>query len=146
MSNTLYELSTAFQDLLNTLTDPEIQFDDESKENLVNALNGIKMDIQIKRLQARKQALSNKADFLRDIIKGTMEHTGIDKINSSLFSIALSKPKAGAVIINIPVEELPQEYQKVTITADKTALKNDLKDGVVIDGVEIEMNRTLSIR
>ena len=52
-----------------------------------------------------------------------MEHTGIDKINSSLFSIALSKPKAGAVIINIPVEELPQEYQKVTITADKTALK-----------------------
>jgi siphovirus len=169
MSNTLYELSTAFQDLLNTLTDPEIQFDDEARENLVNALNGIKMDIhakaenmtkiirdlegqadmvdvEIKRLQARKQALSNKADFLRDIIKGTMEHTGIDKINSSLFSIALSKPKAGAVIINIPVEELPQEYQKVTIIADKTALKNDLKDGVVIDGVEIEMNRTLSIR
>jgi len=164
MSNTLYELSTAFQDLLNTLTDPEIQFDDEARENLVNALNGIKMDIhakaenmtkiirdlegqadmvdvEIKRLQARKQALSNKAEFLRDIIKGT-----IDKINSSLFSIALSKPKAGAVIINIPVEELPQEYQKVTIIADKTALKNDLKDGVVIDGVEIEMNRTLSIR
>ena len=45
MSNTLYELSTAFQDLLNTLTDPEIQFDDEARENLVNALNGIKMDI-----------------------------------------------------------------------------------------------------
>lgn len=168
-SNTLYELSLGFQQVINLLTDPEMDFDEETQANLIETLNGIEMDIhqkcenmtkvirdfesqaeildsEIKRLMGRKKTLENKANFLRAGIKGTMENTGIDKVNSSLFSISLSKPKIGAVVINIPVEELPQEYQKVTITADKIAIKNDIKNGVVIDGVEIQEERTLTIR
>lgn len=167
--NTLYEISTAFQQVEDLLTDPEFILDEEGQANLAAAYQSIEMDFhakaentvkmirnfegqaemldaEIKRLQARKKTMENKAEILRASLKGSMEATGIDKIKSALFNISLSKPKAGSVVINIPVEELPTEYQKVKIEADKTAIKNDLKEGVWIEGVELETIRTLTIR
>lgn len=38
------------------------------------------------------------------------------------------------------------DYQRITIDADKTALKNALKAGETIDGVELEPTEHLRIR
>ena len=58
-----------------------------------------------------------------------MKETGKEKIKSELFSIAVSK-NGGKVPITIDVEpeELPEEFQKITVEADKDALRDYIQE------------------
>ena len=164
----LYEISQALHNVKDILDNAE-NLDEETIQNLTEALGSVEMnfhekaenivkmvksyeaeaeviDVEIKRLMTRKKTAQNKAETLRAGLKGSMEVHGIDNINSVLFKIALSKPRAGGLNITIPVEELPQEYQVVTITPNKKLMMEDIKNGVVIDGVEVETVRSLTIR
>lgn len=166
----LYEISLAWQNLNAALESEEHEFGSpeyyenikavlsqiegdfhEKAENVVKMARQFELeadlvDAEIKRLQARKKTLTNKSDTLRAGLKGSMEVNGVDKIKSTLFDITLSKPTVGAVVLEIAPEELPEEFQKVKIEADKTALKEALKAGQVIEGAYLEEVRTLRIR
>lgn len=167
----LYELSSAYNTLENLLTNPDVEIDDEYRQNLTKAFTEVQgsfnekientvkiiknfegqismVDAEIKRLQERKKVLSNKVEILRDGIKGSMEANGVDKIPSALFVITLGKPKEGSLLINVSPEELPEEYQcRITnIKVNKTLLKEDIKAGVIIEGCSIEQVRPLIIK
>lgn len=169
---TLYEISTNFQSLLNTLNDVE-EMNEEAQQQLIaefaqvqgsfheKAVNTVKViknfenevdaiDAEIKRLMARKKARQAKADWLKQGLKGAMIATNHDKIESPFFTISLSKETVGGVVFaeDFDVNTLPDEYKKtkVVVEADKNALKDDLKEGVYIEGVELEMVRKLTIR
>ena len=164
----LYEISQALHNVKDILDNAE-NLDEETIQNLTEALGSVEMnfhekaenivkmvksyeaeaeviDVEIKRLMARKKTAQNKAETLRAGLKGSMEVHGIDNINSVLFKIALSKPRVGGLNITIPAEELPQEYQVVTITPNKKLMMEDIKNGVVIDGVELETVRVFTVR
>ena len=164
----LYEISQALHNVKDILDNAE-NLDEETIQNLTEALGSVEMnfhekaenivkmvksyeaeaeviDVEIKRLMARKKTAQNKAETLRAGLKGSMEVHGIDNINSVLFKIALSKPRVGGLNITIPAEELPQEYQVVAITPNKKLMMEDIKNGVVIDGVELETVRVFTVR
>lgn len=103
------------------------------------------LDAEIKRLQARKTAIKNRQDSMRDYLRENMERTGINKISCPLFTINCV---AGREIAAINDEDaIPDEYMvvKTEIRPDKTAITKALKEGAEIPGVSLDRAKS-SIR
>ena len=102
------------------------------------------LDGEIKRLTAKKRALQSRADILKANMQMAMESHGIDKIANPIMPIRLQNSPASVHICTNP-ESLPGEFVKVKYDADKTALVKALKDGMVIDGVELVQSKHIRI-
>lgn len=103
------------------------------------------IDAEIKRLKAMKESRDKKVTWLTESLKKAMLVSGIEKIDSPLFKISLRRSEA--VEVEIP-EALPVDWQvkKVTITADKIAIKKAIKEGYSITGARLVENFNLSIK
>jgi hypothetical protein len=103
------------------------------------------IDAEIKRLKAMKESRDKKVTWLTESLKKAMLVSGIEKIESPLFKISLRRSEA--VEIEIP-EALPVDWQvkKVTIKADKVAIKKAIKEGYSITGARLVENFNLSIK
>jgi hypothetical protein len=103
------------------------------------------IDAEIKRLKAMKESRDKKVTWLTESLKKAMLVSGIEKIELPLFKISLRRSEA--VEVEIP-EALPVDWQvkKVTITADKVAIKKAIKEGYSITGARLVENFNLSIK
>jgi hypothetical protein len=103
------------------------------------------IDAEIKRLKAMKESKDRAVTRLKDALKNAMMVSGIDKIESPLFKLSLRRSEA--VEVEVP-EALPIDWQvkKVTITADKVAIKQAIKEGNAITGARIIENFSLQIK
>jgi hypothetical protein len=103
------------------------------------------IDAEIKRLKAMKESKDRAVTRLKDAVKNAMLVSGIDKIESPLFKLSLRRSEA--VEVEVP-EALPIDWQvkKVTITADKVAIKQAIKEGYSITGARIIENFNLQIK
>jgi len=100
---------------------------------------------QINRLKEMEDSCDKKINWLTENLKKAMLVSGIEKIESPLFKISLRRSEA--VEVEIP-EALPVDWQvkKVTITADKVAIKKAIKEGYSITGARLVENFNLSIK
>ena len=96
------------------------------------------IDHHIELLKAKKQAISNKADRLKHYLADSMEATGTKKVVGDIFTINLA---AGSPRVIADVDALPDEFVRVktTLTADKTAIKKAINEGVDVIGASIEI-------
>jgi hypothetical protein len=103
------------------------------------------IDAEIKRLKAMKDSRDKKVTWLTESLKKAMLVSGIEKIESPLFKITLRRSEA--VEVEIP-EALPIDWQvkKITITADKVAIKKAIKEGYSITGARLVENFNLQIK
>jgi hypothetical protein len=103
------------------------------------------IDVEIKRLKGMKESRDKKVTWLTESLKKAMLVSGIEKIESPLFKISLRRSEA--VDVEIP-EALPVDWQvkKVTITADKVAIKKAIKEGYSITGARLVENFNISIK
>jgi hypothetical protein len=103
------------------------------------------IDAEIKRLKAMKESKDRAVTRLKDAVKNAMLVSGIDKIESPLFKLSLRRSEA--VEVEVP-EALPIDWQvkKVTITADKVAIKKAIKEGYAITGARLVENFNLQIK
>jgi hypothetical protein len=103
------------------------------------------IDAEIKRLKAMKESKDRAVTRLKDAVKNAMMVSGIDKIESPLFKLSLRRSES--VEVEVP-EALPIDWQvkKVTITADKVAIKQAIKEGNCITGARIIENFSLQIK
>jgi hypothetical protein len=103
------------------------------------------IDAEIKRLKSMKESRDKKVTWLTESLKKAMLVSGIEKIESPLFKISLRRSEA--VEVEIP-EALPVDWQvkKITITADKVAIKKAIKEGYSITGARLVENLNLSIK
>jgi hypothetical protein len=103
------------------------------------------IDAEIKRLKAMKESRDKKVTWLTESLKKAMLVSGIEKIDSPLFKISLRRSEA--VEVEIP-EALPIDWQvkKVTITADKVAIKKAIKEGYSITGARLIENFNIQIK
>jgi hypothetical protein len=103
------------------------------------------IDAEIKRLKEMKESRDKKVTWLTESLKKAMIVSGIEKIESPLFKISLRRSEA--VEVEIP-EALPVDWQvkKVTITADKVAIKKAIKEGYSITGARLLENFNLQIK
>lgn len=150
----LYELSMAYKMLQDTeeLTEEELATALANVNELFNekACNIGKLalslqadakaiDTELERLSQRKQAMTNKVNWLKGYLAQEMEVTNTEKIKDELFTISLvSNPPS----VQVDNEELiPADYWRIipeTKAVDKqTILANYKETQTVVPGVSI---------
>ncbi len=101
---------------------------------------------EIKRLQEIKKYFENTEDKLKEAIKNTMLVLEIDKFESDLITLSLTKSKAVDIYDS---DLIPEEYKRTKITVEPNKIKIKqaiLKDGELVPGATIKENKNLKIR
>lgn len=162
----LYELSQNYIQALDFLTDPEADFPIEAINDTLEGMSGALEDKAvnvakflrnmeataeaIKAAEAdmakRRRALENRVKWLKDYLKGSMEYTGISKIECPFFKLAIQKnPDA----VNVTDEDaIPAQFKEQVISwkIDKTAIKAAIKGGNPVPGAELINGTRLVIK
>lgn len=141
----LYSMTEAYKRLLSMLYDDEadesaiidtldsiegaMEVKADSIASIMQALQGDIdiLDAEIKRLQARKKVFENKKARLQAYLEQAMRATGKTKFSTALFSYSIRKAGARALVLDVQPEQLPAEFQKITVAADKDAIKAAMK-------------------
>ena len=100
---------------------------------------------EIKRLQAKKKALENRAIRLKTIMQDTILTSGSTKLKGK-FSFSLSNRKSLELEPHITPEFFNSSYVRVKKEFDKTKITKDLKSGIVIDGATLVDKVSLTVR
>lgn len=159
---TLYQLTEEHNLICNALEEnggeitPEIEtMLAINAENFVTKADGY-CEIIAKYLHMAEAAKARKADLdrvqkvaentakrLRERLLLAMDEYGLDKVEIGLHK--LSKRTSKAVEI-VDESKIPNNYIKVTTSIDKSALRTDLLNGVLVEGAELKTNTSLTIR
>lgn len=125
------------------------EFDEKAKAVASVILNmdsdAAAIQSEIDRLTARKKAIQNRQEGIRNYLRENMEACGISKITHPLFSITLAKGREIAVIDDPGA--LPDDLVYVTteVRPEKAEILKLLKEGVEVPGAHIERSQS-SIR
>ena len=99
---------------------------------------------EIKRLQAKKKAIDNKADRLKELVKNTILLSGETKLKGKFnYSVRNSEKY---IYDDISLFSLDDEFIKTKQEIDKNKLKEFVKAGVTIEGLKIEDTTVLTVR
>ena len=101
-----------------------------------------------KQMAERRKAIEAKAESVRRYLKDNMQRTGITKIESPYFALALKK-NPPSVVIDDPAA-IPSDYM-VTPPApppspDKALIKKAIQDGFIVPGAHLEQGERLDIK
>ncbi|MBU5424975.1 siphovirus Gp157 family protein [Tissierella pigra] len=164
MSFKLYELTEMYQNISDLISDDEVGNEALEKaledikdnielkaENMAKLIKNIDGDIEVlkteeERLADRRKALENKKENIKTYLENQLKIMKVDKVKTPLFTVALqNNPQS----VNILDEELiPNDYKKTVTTTSisRKDLLDDLKQGLIIDGVELRQTKSLRIR
>jgi len=125
----------------------QLQSKSENYAYVIKQFNG-EIDIidnEIKRLQQAKKVRENSIDRLKANIEMAMNTFEIDEIKTPLIKINFRKSESVEVD---DVNELPQMFKSIKVTeqADKAKIKEVLKNGEIIKGCRLLINKILQIK
>lgn len=155
---TLYNISQEFE-WIQDLLDRDV-LDDSEKERLQTMLEEkikqnsqeivtyhieeqAKIDVlakEIKRLQALKKAAENRMDKFKDRLTENMRKLQCKKIATPLGNVTLSLDgvnKSVALKEGADINNIPDEYLRISKELNKTEVKKALEEGEKIEGVEV---------
>lgn len=159
---TLYELKSEYLQLRDMAGDPDISPD--ALRDTMDAINGeledkadgyarvireleaeeAGLDAEIKRLQARKSAVSGNKGRIKDALESAMRETGKLKFKTALFSFGIQKNPPSVAILS---ENIPLDYLVVPEPQpDKKRILAELKAGASFDWAELKQTEALRIR
>lgn len=155
---TLYELTGVYQQIY------EMDMDDETKrdtlesidwnedyenkvENYIKVMKNLDADIEarkneIDRLKKLNDVDKSKKERMKTDLATSMELTGHEKVDTTLFKVSFRKSEA----VEVDDLLLLEAYKVATWKADKKRLKEDLKNGLEILGAELVERKNLNIR
>ena len=100
-------------------------------------------------MNARRKAIENKAEKIREYLLENMQRTGIKKIECLYFKIAI-RDNPESLIVDSEIANIPNEYYRQLPppepVLDKVALKKDLQLGIVVDGCRLERKQRIEIK
>ena len=105
------------------------------------------IDTEIKRLQELKRLKQNNITRLKEYTKECMNIQGIKKLETSLGNISIRETPASVKILD--ETKIPLEYLNVkqVTSIDKKTLLDDLKDGLILEGIaELSQGTSLTIK
>ena len=160
---TLYKLNSRYQELLNKITYEDV----ENEEDFINELVNIEIEVEekaentaiiIKKLEAeremirneekrladRRKSIENNINYLKSGLEYSMKLQDKKKFKTEHFSFNIQKNAPSVMITD--EEKALKNYKKVAETIDKAKLKDDLKNGVVLDYAELVQTESLRIR
>lgn len=94
------------------------------------------------RIRKRRQANEKKIEILREYMLTNLEKLENQKLKTD--SYTFSTKKVESVVVDLDL--LTEEYYKITKTADKAKIKQDIKSGKEINGARIHIKNCLNVR
>lgn len=103
------------------------------------------IDAQIKRLKARKDGMTRRADTLKNLMLDAMTSSGIKKVSDPLVTVYLRK--STATIVD-EMDILPKDLLRVKVetSPDLIAIGKKLKAGEVVPGAHLEERQNVNIK
>lgn len=162
----IYELTESIRLLWDLMDQGELD-DDVLKDAMMNSQEDLKdklegyckfirqmesdvdgISVEIKRLQDRKAVLKNTIERSKKVMQMAMETAGEKKVKGQIFTISIQANPESVVLDESYIENIPPEYLKVKDPEiDKAKLKEDLKNGVNLDGIaHLEQTESLRIK
>lgn len=122
---------------------------EEKSDNYVKMIKNLEADVeafknQEKIFNKRRKTAENKISWLKKNLQSSMEQTGRKKVETELFTISIQKNTPSLDITS--EDNIGDEYYKIERTLNKRDLLNDIKEGLIIDGVGIKQSESLRIR
>jgi hypothetical protein len=98
------------------------------------------------RMAQRRRALEGRVKWLKDYLKGSMDHCGIQKIDSPWFVLAVQKNPAAVDVYDEAA--LPEAYklEVVSVRIDKAGIKRALEAGKSVPGATLTRGTRLAVR
>jgi hypothetical protein len=119
-------------------------------DNVCRLLRNVDGDIdkfkaEEKRIGARRKAMENKKERVRDWLKQTMDVLSVDSMKTDIFDVKIVGGRDKVVVVN---EELvPEEFMRVKKSVDLTKVKKAYdEDGEIVPGTDIVPVKSLRIR
>lgn len=122
---------------------------EEKSDNYVKMIKNLDADVEAfknieKQFNKKRKTAENKIAWLKKNLQSSMEQTGRKKVETGLFTVSIQKNTPALDITS--EENIGDEYYKVERTLNKRDLLNDIKEGLIIDGVGIKQTESLRIR
>lgn len=102
------------------------------------------IDAEIQRLKELKERRERVANGLRDYLMFNMQRTGIDRIDSPLFSIRIQNNPPSVEIFD--ESQVPKQYFVPKYVISKSSLKQDMQAGQEIAGARMVQSKRLVIK
>ena len=134
------EVKTMIESVLNEKAE-QIAYVIKNKESDIKAIKE-----EEKRLKEKRKSVEKSAERLKAYVLENLLMLDKKKIKTSVGDIAIRKSQAVEVSTDVNVLDDRFKRVKTTVEADKTALKEAIKNGEVVDGVEIVENYSLNVR
>lgn len=99
-------------------------------------------------MATRRKALEKRAESIREYLLTNMQRTGINKIESPWFKIAIQKNPA-SVVIDDPImldSRFLRQPEPPPPAPDKKAIKEALQAGEVVEGAHLEQTERVTIK
>ena len=93
----------------------------------------------------RARSMANLANRLKSRLMDDMKRHGEVTADAGKFTVR-RQLSAIAVRLDVPPEQLPPQFQKVAVSADKSAIKDALQSGNHVDGAQLERGEHIRIR
>lgn len=159
----LYEITEDFERLREMALDPDVDpeairdtmeaieadFEDKA-DGYAKAIRMLEtdedgLDAEIKRLQARKSAVSGNKGRIKEALEKAMRQTGKTKFKTLLFSFGIQKNPPSVAILK--EDSVPIDYLVVPDPQpDKKRILAELKAGAKFDWAELRQTEALRIR
>jgi len=162
MAFKLYDLTTQYQELLDLISDSEVEhpgfadtlesIEDAIEDKLENTAKVIKtlqaqakaIEDEERRLRKRRMALSNNADRLKDYAEQSLISIGKERIKGSVFTLRRQNNPPSVRLLD--ADSVPAHYLIEQVPSiDKKAMLEDLKNGIAVEGAELYQGRSLRI-
>ena len=154
---TIYEIEAAILDTVDQETGEIIDIDrlnalemerDRKISNVACWIKDLKAEAEAikaekQALEKRQKAAENKAESLKEWLQGILQG---EKFKDSRCSISYRKSERVDFADNFNFDTLPDYMKKVTIEPKKTEIKDYLKTGATIEGVELVESSNIQIR
>jgi len=95
-------------------------------------------------LYKKRRAVENKAERLKVYLAAQMTLCGLKELKAGLFKLKF-QPTPPAISI-IDEAAIPEQYRKVKVEIDKLAIRDALKNGEDVLGIEVQRGEALVIR
>ena len=116
----------------------------EKIESSICFVKNLQADIEAERIKNR---IDNYIRMKYTNEDGVVDTEGLNKFKMETPRMKLSYRKSDSVDV-YDIDSLPKEYikEKVEVSADKTALKKDIKSGKEINGAKIVTNLNMQVK
>ena len=81
------------------------------------------------RLTSRAQTLDKRVTHMKEVLLMYMKAAGVTEAGDTIIKAKIRTASTAPLIVDIPPEEVPEEYRKTIIEVDKPAIKDAIKHG-----------------